>query len=121
MRCPPKPILAARMANSILSCRRAPCWRARFRSSRARRSSATVLPLRICCRRKLRAQNAAGLLADLGNNALAERVDFGIGHGLVARLYRDSDSDRLLVRRDAGAFIDIEQADIDDELFVDAL
>src|SRR5476651_1452841 len=137
-RCRPVPTNAARTANSIPSCRPGRCWRGKFQSASEKRSSATGLHMPICCRLEhdpekwvpgfgkdhapvLSPQYAAGFLADLGNNALAERVDFRIGHGLVARLYSHRDGNRLLVRADAGAFVDVEYAHIDDELFVDAL
>ena len=56
----------------------------------------------------------------LTSDALAERVDFGVGHGLVARLHGDGDGDRLLVRADAGALVDIEHDDAGDQFLVDA-
>ena len=67
------------------------------------------------------AQHAAGLLRHLGHDLRGHRVDLLIGQGLLARLDRHRDRDRLLALVDALAFIDVEHGDIGDQLLVDAL
>src|SRR2546429_1186132 len=67
------------------------------------------------------AQRAAGLLRHVGDDLRRHRVDFLVGHGLFARLDRHRDRDRFLAVVDALAFIDVEYADIGDQLLVDAL
>ena len=44
-----------------------------------------------------------------------------VGHGLLARLNRDGDRERLLARLDALAFIDVEHRHAGDQLLVDIL
>src|SRR3954470_11858718 len=67
------------------------------------------------------AQRPAGLLADLGNDLRPDRVDLLIGHGLVARLNRHRDRDRLPGLVDALALVDVEHRDLGDQLLVHAL
>ena len=67
------------------------------------------------------AQHAAGALADLGDDLGRQRVDLRLGHGLVARLDRHRDGDRLLAGLDALALVDVEHRDAGDQLAVHRL
>src|SRR5262249_60586301 len=66
-------------------------------------------------------QRAAGALADLGDDPRRDRLDLLVGHGLLARLQRDRDGDRLPARRDALALVDVEHRHVGDELAVGGL
>src|SRR5262249_58703840 len=67
------------------------------------------------------AQGPAGLLADLGDDLRGDRLDFLICQGVVARLQRDRNGDRLLPRLDALALVQVEHVDATDQLAVDRL
>ena len=75
-------------------------------------------PVRLSARqpRKL----AAGGLFDLGDQALREALDLGVGQRALLRLQHDGDGERFLAFGQPLALVDVEQADLGDELAVDA-
>src|SRR5262245_35468601 len=68
-----------------------------------------------------RSQHTACALAHLGDDLLGERLNLLVRHGLLARLDRHCDRDRLLTGLDAGAFVEVEQRHASDQLAVDVL
>ena len=66
------------------------------------------------------AQRSARRLFDRGDEALGEGVDLGVGQGRLLRLQGDRDGERFLAVGQALALVDVEQADLGDELAVDA-
>src|SRR5438876_5136146 len=67
------------------------------------------------------AQRSAGFPGDFRDDLRGHGVDLLIGHGLLARLDRYRNCQRLLVGIDALALIEVEHAHGRDQLLVDAL
>src|SRR4029079_14146829 len=67
------------------------------------------------------AQHATLALADLGDDLGCERIDLLLGHGLVARLDRHRNRDRLLPGLDALALVDVEHRHAGDHLAIHGL
>src|SRR5437667_1569177 len=69
--------------------------------------------------RPLPPERAAGRLFDLGDEASREGVDLGVGQGGFLRLQQDRDREGFLAVGQALALVDVEQADLADQLAVD--
>jgi hypothetical protein len=68
---------------------------------------------------RLPAQPVGGGLFDLSDQALREPLDLGVGQGAPLGLKHDGDGERLFAFSEAGSLVDIEEADLGDELAVD--